>query len=295
MVWPAPYFSRIWACWTIGCLSTPKTCRTGDTRATPNDIVANVPYIPGCGYWFDHHSSEDERLGRGIEFQGASKKEKSAARVIWDYFGGHDKFGTVFDEMLAYVDRVDSGELTAEEIQNPTGWILLGFIMDPRTGLGRYRHYTISNYALMEDLIEYCQNMPIDEILDIPDVKERVDLYFERQEKFAEMLQNRIEIHGNVILLDLREQDEIYPGNRFTMYAMHPECNISIQVIWGLKQQNTVFSVGHSILNRTSPVDVGSLMLRYGGGGHQKVGTCQVPNDKADELLAEIIDFMVEH
>ncbi|NDV26390.1 exopolyphosphatase [Desulfovibrio sp. JC010] len=272
----------------------PKDVQDGRYPGDPNDIVANVPYIEGCGYWFDHHSSEEERLSMNLDYKGMSKSAKSAARVIWEYFGGHEKFADKFDEMLHYVDKVDSGDLTAEEVANPKGWILLGFIMDPRTGLGRYRHFKVSNYQLMEHLIDYCRELPITEILALPDVKERVDLYLERDKQFRDMLQSRTEMFGNVAILDLREQEEIYPGNRFTLYSMFPECNISIQIIWGKMKQNTVFSVGHSILNRTSKVDVGSVMLKFGGGGHKQVGTCQVPHDEADAALGQMVAMFME-
>ncbi len=272
----------------------PKDVQDGKYPGNPNDIVANVPYIEGCGYWFDHHSSEDERLGMNLDYKGMSKSAKSAARVIWEYYGGHEHFNDKFDEMLHYVDKVDSGDLTVEEIENPTGWILLGFIMDPRTGLGRYRHFNVSNYQLMENLIEYCRSMPIHEILTLPDVKERVDLYFARDKQFREMLTERVEMFGNVAILDLREQEEIYPGNRFTIYSMYPQCNISIQIIWGKMKQNTVFSVGHSITNRTSSIDVGSVMLKFGGGGHKQVGTCQVPHDEADAALGQMVAMFME-
>ncbi|WP_432736362.1 exopolyphosphatase [Maridesulfovibrio sp. FT414] len=272
----------------------PKDVQDGKYPGDPNDIVANVPYIDGCGYWFDHHSSEDERLGMDINFEGMSKNAKSAARVIWEYFGGHEKFGDKFDEMLYYVDKVDSGDLTVEEIESPTDWILLGFIMDPRTGLGRYRYFNVSNYQLMENLIDYCRALPIDEILDLPDVKERVKLYFDRDKEFRNMLEERVELFGNVAILDLREQEEIHPGNRFTLYSMYPQCNISIQIVWGKLKQNTVFSVGHSITNRTSKVDVGSVMLKFGGGGHRQVGTCQVPHADADAVLGQMVAMFMD-
>ncbi|SME95502.1 exopolyphosphatase [Desulfovibrio gilichinskyi] len=267
----------------------PKDVQDGKYPGDPNDIVANVPYIKGCGYWFDHHSSEDERLGMDLDYQGMSRKAKSAARVIWEYFGGNEKFGDKFDEMLHYVDKVDSGDLTAEEIENPTGWILMGFIMDPRTGLGRYRHFHMSNYQLMEKLIEYCRSLEITEILELPDVKERIDLYLERDQQFRDMLVKHSEMFANVLVLDLREQEEIFPGNRFTVYSMFPQCDVSIQIMWGKQKQNTVFSVGHSIIKRTCKVDVGSTLLQYGGGGHKQVGTCQVPHEQSDAVLGELV------
>ncbi|MCA1945527.1 MAG: exopolyphosphatase [Desulfovibrio sp.] len=267
----------------------PKDVQDGKVDITKDDILANVPYHPAAGMWFDHHTSEHERLPDGASFQGRSMPLPSCARVIWEYYGGHATFPPSLDEMLTQVDRVDSGQLTREDILTPSGWVLLGFLMDPRTGLGRYRDYTISNYALMEKLIELCRHMPVEEILQDPDVKERVDRYVAHAEKFKQMLLDHTVQEGNVLVLDLRSQDEIYVGNRFMLYSLFPTANVSIQIIWGLKQQNTVFSVGYSILNRTCNKDVGSLMLKYGGGGHKAVGTCQVPNDQAPRVRQELV------
>jgi len=270
----------------------PKDLQDGNAKVTVNDMLANVPYVPGCGMWFDHHASEAHRHGFNFEFKGASKPYPSCARVIWEYFGGHKTFSERFDPMLKYVDKVDSGDLTADEILNPQGWVLLGFLMDPRTGLGRYRDYSISNYQLMEELIGFCRTLPIERILELPDVKERVARYAEQQEHFKSMLTRSCKVYKNVVVIDLREEDEIYTGNRFYVYTLFPACNVSLRVIWGLKKQNTVFTVGHSILNRTSKTDVGKLMLKYGGGGHRAVGTCQIEHGRAEQVLQEIIDQM---
>ena len=270
----------------------PKDVQDGLVAVTADDILANVPYAPGCGMWFDHHSSEQERLQFNFAFTGASKPAPSCARVIWEYFGGSKKFPARFDSMMDAVDKCDSANFTMEDITAPTGWVLLNFVMDPRTGLGRYRDYRISNYQLMMDLVEYIRTMDIHLILQQQDVAQRIKRYFEQDKLFREMLENNITTHQNVIVLDLRRQEEIYTGNRFTLYTMHPQCNISIQVIWGLKGQNTVFTVGHSIINRTSKTDVGSLMLQFGGGGHKAVGTCQVPTEQADDALRQLIDRM---
>ena len=161
--------------------------------------------------------------------------------------------------------------------------------MDPRTGLGRFREFRISNYALMMDLIGYCKDHTIDEILAVEDVKERIDLYFEQAEKFKEQVQRCAKIHDNLIVLDLRNEDVIYAGNRFMIYAMYPECNISMHCLWGLKKQNTVFAVGKSIVNKTSRTNIGKLMLSYGGGGHENAGTCQIDNDNSDVVMKNLI------
>jgi len=263
----------------------------GKVEAGPNDVLANVPYAPGCGLWFDHHSSETDRLG-DIEFSGASKPYPSCARVIWEYYGGHKTFSPRFDTMLEYVDRCDSGNLAPEEVADPSGWILLSFIMDPRTGLGRYRDYHISNYQLMMRLVDLCRTEPVEAILADPDVAERVCRYFEQERQFTAMLRERSRLVGRVLVIDLRQQEEIYTGNRFAAYALFPEANVSVQVIWGKARQNVVLTVGKSIFDRSNPVDIGQLLLSYGGGGHRNVGTCQVPEHDAERVLADVVRIL---
>lgn len=266
----------------------PKDLQDGLIVINENDVLTNVPYVKGCGLWFDHHSSELERIGQA-EFKGSSKLAPSCARVVWEYYGGSKTFAPALEPMMEAVDKVDSANLTREEITSPKGWVLLGMIMDPRTGLGRYRDYRISNYQLMLDMIDYCGSMTAEEILEVPDVQERTKRYFAQQEQFENMLKGCSIMHDNVLFIDLREQEEIFSGNRFTAYALFPEANVSMQIIWGLRQQNVVITVGHSILNRTCTADIGSLMLSYGGGGHAKVGTCQVPTEVAEETIAAVL------
>jgi len=266
----------------------PKDVQDGLIEVNANDVLANIPYAEGCGLWFDHHSSEDERMKMANKFKGDSRSAPSAARVIYDYYGGEKIFGHLQDMMTA-VDKSDSGQLTVNEIINPQGWILLSFVMDPRTGLGRFKDYRISNYQLMDDLIELLGKKPIEEILQMPDVAERVKRYYEQNELFKQMILQHTRTDANVIITDLRGVDVIYSGNRFLLYSLYPEQNISVWMIDGRNKQNCVYAVGHSIIKRTSKTDVGSLMLKYGGGGHKVVGTCQVPYEKADTVLNELV------
>ncbi|MBI3229190.1 MAG: exopolyphosphatase, partial [Burkholderiales bacterium] len=213
----------------------------------------------------------------------------SAARVVYDYYGGANSFPAAWDEMMAAVDKGDAAQFGREEILNPEKWDLLNFLMDARTGLGRFRDFRISNYNLMMDLIDYCREHSIEQIMNLPDVKERRDLYFEHQEKCKEQILRCSKVYNNLVVLDLRNEEIIFAGNRFVIYALFPQANISIHVLWGLKNQNTVFATGKSILNRTSFTKIGALMLEYGGGGHENAGTCQVPNDQAETVLQELI------
>jgi len=272
----------------------PKDIQDGLIKATKNDIVANVPYIKGCGLWFDHHSSEEERLGKDLKFEGASKAAPSCARVVYEYYGGKEKLGQ-FEEMIKYADKMDSADLTADEIMNPSGWILLGFIVDPRTGLGRIHNFTISNLDLMKKLAKQAFSRPIEEILALDDIKERITVYFDQHHKFIEMVKAHVKIEKNVIYADMRNVETLYAGNRFLLYTLFPEQNISVWVVDGKKKVNTVITVGHSIINKTSQVDVGHIMLKYGGGGHQKVGTCQVAYDDTDKIIREIINAVKDN
>jgi len=269
----------------------PKDMQDGIVEVTDNDVLANVPYVKGCKMWFDHHSSEKERLDEGIVFEGESRLTDSAARVIYEYYGGKERLPH-FETMVEAVDTVDSGKLTSEEILDPQGWVLLGFIMDPRTGLGRFRNFRISNYELMEHLIDACATQYIDDILMNPDVLERVKLYFEQDALFKEMIVTHTRVDGNVIITDLRGVETIYTGNRFLIYSLFPDQNVSAWVIDGRGKQNCPIAVGHSVLNRTCKTDVGALMLKYGGGGHYQVGTCQVPYGDADRVIGEIVASM---
>ncbi len=268
----------------------PKDMQDGKETVGPDDVLANVPYDPRCKLWFDHHVSEHQRLG-DIKFEGESRPADSAARVIYDYYGGESRLPH-FKEMVKYVDKVDAAKLTIDEIQNPTGWILLGFIMDPRTGLGRFRQFRISNYQLMEVLIDACRTQNVEEILENPDVKERVEKYREQSALFVDMLKRVSRADGNVIISDLRNVDPIYTGNRFMVYSMFPEQNISLWIVDGRAKQNCPIACGHSVINRSSKTNVGALMLKYGGGGHPQVGTCQVPYDDADQVIGELVAKM---
>lgn len=268
----------------------PKDMQDGRIEISDRDITTNLPYVPGVHLAFDHHLSETIRNPGERDNHIIDPQAPSAARVVYDYYGGKQRFPTVSDEMMLAVDKGDSASFSIDEILDPTGWALLNHLMDARTGLGRFRTFRVSNYDLMMALIRYCRDHTIDEILQLPDVRERVELYREHAERAREQIRRCTRVHGNLAVLDLRSEDPIWATNRFTIYALFPECNISIHVLWGVKQQNTVFATGKSIVNRTSNTNIGELMLQYGGGGHQNAGTCQVGNDEADRVLGELIE-----
>ncbi|HEX7640733.1 MAG TPA: exopolyphosphatase [Burkholderiaceae bacterium] len=267
----------------------PKDMQDGKVEVNDQDLTTNLPYVPGVHLAFDHHLSETRRNTGERPNHIIDPDAPSAARVVYDYYGGAKAFPAEWNDMMAAVDKGDSARFNRNEILHPENWDLLNFLMDARTGLGRFREFRISNYNLMMDLIDYCRDHTIEQIMQLPDVKERVELYFEHEPQFKEQLKRCAAVQGNLVVLDLRKEETIYAGNRFMIYALFPDTNISIHVLWGLKNQNTVFATGKSILNRTSKTNIGELMLAYGGGGHENAGTCQVDNDKAEAVLKELI------
>ena len=274
----------------------PKDVQDGKVDINENDITTNLPFDPRVGLAFDHHESELVR--NNMELYGDKficLCEKSAARVVYNYYGGAEKFKTVNEEIMAAVDKGDSADFTVDEILNPTGWVLMNFVMDARTGLGRFHDFKISNYQLMMELIDYCAHHTVQEVLELPDVKERTEMYFEQQELFKKQLKEIVKIEGKVAVLDLRPLETIYTGNRFMIYAMWPEIEMSVHVAWGFQKQNTAVMIGKSIINKAGTTDIGALCLSYGGGGHTNAGTCQLDNDIVDAELPNIIEKLNEH
>ena len=268
----------------------PKDVQDGKVDINENDITTNLPFDPRVGLAFDHHESELVR--NNMEAYGHKficLREKSAARVVYNYYGGAERFKTVSEEIMTAVDKGDSADFTIDEILEPKGWVLMNFVMDARTGLGRFHDFRISNYQLMMELIDFCAHHTIDEVLEHPDVKERTEMYFEQQELFKKQLSENVKIVGKVALLDLRPLETIYTGNRFMIYAMYPEAEVSVHVAWGFQKQNTAVMIGKSIINKAGKTDIGQLCLSYGGGGHANAGTCQLDNDIVDKELPNIL------
>lgn len=268
----------------------PKDMQDGLVDVDDTVITTNLPFVEGVYMAFDHHASEMSRVTTHPGNHVIDPKAPSAARVVYDYFGGADAFPNISDDMMKAVDKADSAAFSKDEILEAKGWELLSFIMDARTGLGRFRDFNISNYQLMMKLIDTVRDhKSIGQILQMPDVKERVDLYNSHLPKFREQIERCSRLHDNLVLLDLRKEDTIWAGNRFMIYALFPKCNISMHVMWGKNKQNTVCAIGKSILNKTSKTHVGELCLSYGGGGHDAAGTCQIENLKSDVKIEEII------
>ena len=272
----------------------PKDVQDGKIELTARDITTNLPYVETVHMCFDHHYSEMLRLDAKSPNYVIDPRAPSAARVVYDFFGGRARFPEIPDEMMEAVDKSDAAQFNEDEVLHPTGWDLLSFIMDARTGLGRFKSFRVSNYTLMMDLISYCRDHSIEAILELPDVKERTDLYFQLEAPFKEQLLRCSAVHKNLVVLDLRREETIYPGNRFMLYSLYPRCTLSMHILWGIRKENTVFAVGKSILNRSSPIKIGALMLEYGGGGHAEAGTCQVDNERSEVVKQNLIERLTD-
>lgn len=268
----------------------PKDVQDGKVAVTDRDILTNLPYVAGCGLCFDHHASEGTRnAGQETPNYILQPEAKSAARVVYDHYGGKARFTRISDAMMDAVDKADSAGFSMQDVLHPQGWELLSFLMDARTGLGRFRDFRVSNYQLMMMLIDCCRDMAIDDILALPDVKERVDLFFAQHELFRAQVARVAQVHGKLVVLDLRHEDTIFAGNRFVVYALFPQCDISMHVMWGREKSNTVYTVGKSIFDRGNPLNVGELMLSHGGGGHHAAGTCQGANATAEAMKLQLV------
>ena len=271
----------------------PKDMQDGLIEVTSRDIITNLPYVEGCHLCFDHHCSEAVRNGNVVRQNLILDPDAdSTARVLFNYFGGAERFPRISLEMMEAVDKADSARFTRDEILAPRDWSMLNFIMDPRTGLGRFSNFRISNYQLMKALVDFCRTHSIKQILTLPDVKERVDLYNSQRENFLEQIARCSGVYGNVVVMDYRNEETIYSGNRFLVYALFPESNISVHLLKSRVPDTTVVAIGKSILNRTNPTDVGTLCLEHGGGGHTAAGTCQIPSGQAEEIVPAIVSAL---
>ena len=266
----------------------PKDVQDGVVAIGPDDILTNLPYDPRAHLVFDHHASEVTRNGLPAANHVITPDAPSAARVVYEYYGGPDTFHSVPNDLMTAVDQADSARYDAGDILEPQGWAQLNFLMDSRTGLGRFRHFRVSNYQLMMDLIDVCGRLSAQEVLALPDVAERVELYRSQNELFVAQLKRVSRTEGRLVVVDLRAEETIQAGNRFMIYALFPECEVSVHVIPGKQNLNTVLAVGKSILRRGNKLDIGALMLDHDGGGHPNAGTCQVAHDEADSVVETI-------
>jgi hypothetical protein len=259
----------------------PKDVQDGRVPCDAEDIVVNLPYVKGCGLWFDHHVSEEAKLGAIGSFKGSFKVAPSAARVVYDHYRKpeFDKY----KDLLVETDKLDAAQLTEKDVTDPQGWILLGYTLDPRTGLGpEFQKY-------FRWLVEYIKEVPLEKILKHPEVKKRVDRVLEEQADFKNLLQANSRSDGTVIVTDFRAVKDPPVGNRFLVYTLYPKCNVEVRIFRGKEGKTVNVAIGHSIFNRSCKVSAGDLCASYGGGGHFGAGTCQLAAEKSEAQIGEIL------
>jgi nanoRNase/pAp phosphatase (c-di-AMP/oligoRNAs hydrolase) len=250
-----------------------------------DDILSNLPYDPRCGMWFDHHLLTDNNEKPAEGFRGKYGLAPSAARLVYEYYLERDPNDEALRKLEVLVhetDRLDAAQLTPEDVENPRDYILLGYTIDSRTGLGSFEEY-------FRKLVEWLKTMSIQEVLEMPDVRERVERLRADQEEFKRLLARNSFQLNNVVITDLREIERLPSGNRFLVYSLFPEANVSLRVHWGPRHGSVIAAVGHSIFNRTCKTSVGDLMSRFGGGGHRGAGTCVLPIEQAADAIDEIL------
>jgi len=250
-----------------------------------DDVLVNLPYDPRCGMWFDHHLLTDSNEKPPESFRGRYGLAPSAARLVYEYYTDRDPDDPElrkFDRLVSETDRLDAALLTPDDVENPRDYILLGYTIDSRTGLGDFETY-------FRNLVGHLKTKSIQEVLALPEVRERIQRLRNDQVEFRRLLSRNSFLLNNVVVTDLREIERLPSGNRFLVYTLFPEANVSLRVHWGPRHGSVIAAVGHSIFNRTCNTSVGELMSRYGGGGHRGAGTCVLPIEKAADAIDEIL------
>jgi nanoRNase/pAp phosphatase (c-di-AMP/oligoRNAs hydrolase) len=265
----------------------PQDITDKKVEITRQDILANLPYHPACGKWFDHHLLTASNERPPSLFEGRYALAPSAARVVYDHYLVDHPALRKFDRLVGETDRLDAAQLTMDDVTSPRDYILLGLTLDSRTGLGAYQDY-------FHKLLEWVRERPIEDVLQEPDVMDRVERMREQDGKFRKLTLLHSRLQGNVVITDFRGADAPPVGNRFIVYTLYPQANISVRVHWGPQRKRVALVAGHSIFNRTSKTNIGWLMSRYGGGGHRGAGSCLLDPAQADGQIAEIVAAMIK-
>ncbi len=255
------------------------TDKTVEIRS--DDVLANLPYHPNCGRWFDHHLLTESNEQPPKDFKGLYRVAPSAAQLVWEYYGEKP----VYTDLVRETNRFDSAQLDEDDVLQPKGYVLLGFALDPRTGLGDDEGFFLK-------CLEWLKHKPIREVLVEDEVRQRIIRMFEQNEDFCWTLVQYSRLNDNVVFSDFRRTSEPPAGNRFLVYTIFPEANVSVRAQWGRNKECVMVTVGHSIFNRSCKTSIGELMSTYGGGGHRGAGSAPLPVVEAETKLLEIIETL---
>ena len=259
----------------------PQEITDKSVEITEGDMLANLPYHPRCGRWFDHHLLTESNEKPPASFEGLYRVAPSAAQLVWEYYGEPPEHA----EMVRETNRFDSAQLEESDVLQPRSWVLLGFTLDSRTGLG-------GDEEFFRQCLGWLRDKPIREVLVEEQVRQRIIRMFEQNEEFCWTLVQCSRLNDNVVFTDFRRVAEPPAGNRFLVYTLFPEANVSVRASWGRDKQYVMATVGHSIFKRSCKTSIGELMSDYGGGGHQGAGSAPLPVMEADAKILEIIDVL---
>jgi hypothetical protein len=266
----------------------PQQVRDGEVKVGGNDILVNVPYQPSCGMWFDNHLLTDSQSTPPQGYRGRYGQAPSAARLVYEHYApAHPELGR-YEELVRETDRLDSAQLELDDVLSPEGYTLLGFTLDSKSGLGDPREYFL-------ELVPAVTSKPIQEVLDLPSVRDRTTRLKEQDGQFREAAIAHSRLDGPLIITDFRSLDPLPVGNRFLIYTVFPDATLSLRIQRGRAPDTVSVSGGRSIFNRTSRANIGIVMSLYGGGGQPGAGACVLPAATADAQIAEIVGALKRH
>ena len=266
----------------------PKEVQDKLITVGPQDILANLPFAEGAHMVFSHRARRSNTDAHRNYITDVTAP--SSTRVVYQHYSGDARLSGLPTGLLEAVDNVNSGKLSRDDISDPKGWILLGFLLDARTGMGRFKlnqPYTETLY----ETIDMLNVKGLDAILTSPNIAQMAALYREHQPLAKQQIEQCVRLHDNVLVLNLLDQKLAYTVNRFMMYMMYPQCNLSIHVLRGTKSGSVILACGRSVFNRTGERSIGKVLAEFGGGGHHSAGTCQVPIVDCDAVLARLIEY----
>lgn len=263
----------------------PNEVQKKKISVSPDDIMANLPYMPGCGMWFDHHVSNQPDL----DFKGAFEIAPSAAGVIYTYYRDRGRLDSRFDELVKNTDVIDSASLNMDQVRCPEKYpyILLSMTI---------KNHEYSDTAYWNRLVNLLRSNDIDSVIGDPEVQKRCAAVIEENHVYEKHLMTYTKIENRISITDFRSLEDVPDGNRFLSYSLFPETIASVKIRYSRPDKKHVqISIGHSIFNRQCRVNVGKLLAEYGGGGHAGAGGCTLDADSAQENILEMLEVLFQN
>jgi len=261
----------------------PSEMQKGLVPIRPGDIIANLPYRENCAMWFDHHYSNHPQGA----FKGAFRIAPSAASVVFDFYD--KQFGKDFVELVDMTDKIDSADLTREEVNSPENfpYILLSMTINGRN---------MTDESYWNRLVDQLRSKNIEQVMADSDVRTRCRRVVEDNRAYTSLLMDHTRLEKHVSITDFRPLSPAPDGNRFLVYALFPKAVVSVKIRYDDHHENRVIvSVGHSIFNRNCRVNAGQMLSQFEGGGHNGAASCKFHVDRAGDYIPQIIDTLLKN